>query len=130
MANPFATGPNNEFNPPGVRNSFTTTISSGQSLSSAIDLGSSTLFAIQMPAAWTTAANITFQASYDGVTYCNMYDSNGTEMTVTGVAASEFIVLALPTQWIGVRFLKIRSGTSGTPVSQGADRVLGLISVL
>jgi hypothetical protein len=29
--------------------------------------------------------------------------------------------------WVGVRFLKIRSGTAGTPVNQAAARTLTLV---
>jgi len=112
---------------PGTRTLASSTISNGTSLSSAIDFGASTLFGIQIPSSWTTA-NLTFQASADGVTYGNLYDSTGTEVTVTA-AASEFIVFASPAPWLGIRYLKIRSGTSGTPVNQAADRALLAVAV-
>lgn len=121
-------GPDGNFPPPGVRNQSTSTITNGTSLSGAIDLGAATLFGIQMPSAWTTA-NLTFQASTDGATYANLYDSTGAEVTVTA-AASQFIVMAVPPQWIGLRYLKIRSGTSGTAVNQAADRTLQIVSVI
>lgn len=119
--------PDGSYPAPGVRTNYSVTISNGTSLSSAVDLGGTTLFAIQIPASWTTA-NITFQASADGVTYANLYDSTGTEVTVTA-AASEFIVFSSPAPWLGIRFIKIRSGTSGTPVNQAADRALSIVSV-
>lgn len=121
-------GPDGNFPPPGVRNQSSATITNGTSLSAAIDLGAATLFGIQLPAAWTTA-NLTFQGSTDGATYANLYDSNGSEVTVTA-AASQFIVMAVPPQWIGLRYLKIRSGTSGTAVNQAADRTLQIVSVI
>lgn len=121
-------GPDGNFPPPGVRNQSSVTITNGTSLSDAIDLGAATLFGIQLPAAWTTA-NLTFQGSTDGVTYANLFDSNGTEITAT-VAASQFVVMATPPQWIGLRYLKIRSGTSGTAVNQAADRTLQIVSVI
>lgn len=119
--------PDGSFPQPGARSTYSVTISSGTSLSAAIDLGSTILFAIQIPSSWTTA-NITFQASADGVTYANLYDSTGTEVTVTA-AASEFIVFSAPAPWMGIRFIKVRSGTSSTPVNQGADRALSIVSV-
>jgi len=115
----------------------TATIANGASLSGAIDMNrirSSAegvgghgihLAAIQMPSAWT-AANITFQGSVDGSTYYDLYDMYGTEILVTA-AASRMIALDL-TMFAGINFVKIRSGTTATPVNQGADRaiVIGL----
>lgn len=103
------------------------TVANGASLSGAIDLGTARLFAIQMPAAWT-AASVTFQASSDCSTYANLFNDAGTEVAAT-VAASQYIVMASPAAWLGIRCLKVRSGTSGTPVNQGADRVLTIVAV-
>lgn len=116
------------FSPPGAVINSIALITNGTSLSSAIDLGSSRLFAIQIPSSWTTA-NLTFQASADGAVYANLFDSTGTEVTVNA-AASEYIVFAVPATWLGIRYLKVRSGTSGTPVNQAADRNINLISVV
>lgn len=101
----------------------TASIASGSSLSSALDLGASKLVAIQMPSVWTAAA-LTFQASIDGVNYFDVYDNN-TERSYT-VAASRMLVLQL-SDWIGIKYLKIRSGTSASPVNQAADRELVLL---
>ena len=101
----------------------TATIANGASLSGVIDLGGRKLVAIDMPASWT-AASLTFQASIDGTNFDNMYDG-ATERSVT-VAASYYSMLNIG-DWIGVRYLKIRSGTSGTPVNQGGARVLTLV---
>lgn len=102
----------------------TATIANGASLSDALDLGNARLYSIQMPAAWTAAA-LTFQASAEGVTYADVHDTNGTELSYT-VAASRFVRLT-PDPWFGTRFLKIRSGTSGTPVNQGGARIITLV---
>ena len=104
----------------------TLTILNGASLSGALDLTISggPPVGIQMPAAWT-AANLTFQVSFDGTTYQDFYDSAGTEIAVTA-AAARFIALD-PTNYFGVRFVKIRSGTSGVPVNQLADRAIILV---
>ena len=53
-----------------------------------------------------------------------MYDADGTELTVT-VAASRHVALA-PDGLRSARWLKLRSGTAGSPVNQGADRVIGV----
>ena len=105
---------------------ITATIASGQSLSAEVNLGAGRLFAISMPSAWTTAA-LTFQGSFDSETFYDLYDEEGTEVTVDA-AASRFILID-PNKWFGLRTLKIRSGTTGTPVNQGAARVLNLISI-
>ena len=47
-------------------------IAGGTSLSSGLNLGGRVLTGVFMPASWT-AANLTFQASYDGVTFYDMY---------------------------------------------------------
>lgn len=105
-------------------NVLTATIANGASLSGAVPLGNGGLTRIAMPAAWT-AANLTFQTSYDGVTFANLYNHEGTEYTVQAAASRE-ILLPLA-DFLGVRFIKIRSGTSAAAVAQGAERSLKLV---
>lgn len=100
------------------------TIASGESLSSAVDCGELRPFAIQMPAAWD-AAGLTFQKSADGITYSDVYAPAGTEYSLSA-AASEWINLN-PQDFADARYLKVRSGTSGTPVNQLADRALSVV---
>lgn len=97
------------------------TISNGTSLSAAVDLGAVKIVRkILVPASWT-AANLTIQVSYDGgTTYGNLYDEFGNERVITA-AASRVIELSSP---LVARYLKLRSGTSGSAVNQGADRTL------
>ena len=102
---------------------LTATIENGGSLSGAVDLGGRKLVAIDMPSSWT-AASLTFQASPDGVTYDDLYDS-ATERSVTA-AASRYLAFNIA-DWVSVRFLKIRSGTAGTPINQAAARTLTLV---
>ena len=104
------------------------TISNGSALSAAIDLGEQRAHRLSMPGAWTAAA-ITFQVSYDGLAFVDLYTADG-EYTLSSsiVAASRSIVLD-QTIFYGVRHLKIRSGTSGTPVNQAADRVINIPTV-
>lgn len=103
----------------------TATISSGQSLSAAVDLGAEyELVRVALPASWD-AANLTLQASEDGSTYNNLYDAFGVEYTLVAAASRDIVITTGDLR--GIRYLKIRSGTSGTPVSQTADRVITLV---
>lgn len=102
-------------------------IASGASLSGVIDLGAGRLARIVLPSA-LTGTQLTFQTSYDGTNFANLYDETGTEVTYT-VAASREVRVPL-TDWLGIRWLKIRAGTSGSPSAQGADRALKLVTVL
>lgn len=108
-----------------VLESTTASIASGTSISGAINLGGLRLFAIVMPSSWTTA-NLTFQASYDGgTTWVNMYDASGTELNITA-SASRMIYLD-PYIFSSVPMIKVRSGTSASPVNQAADRTITLV---
>ena len=96
------------------------------SLSGAVEIGDAKQIAISMPADWT-AANLTFQGSYDGATWWDVYDDAGTEVNVTA-AEDRLIVLGTITKNLRpLRFLKVRSGTAGSAVTQGAARTLHLI---
>lgn len=111
----------------GGPGSATATIANGASLSGAVDLGAGNrLAAIYMPATWT-AGGLTFQVSYDGVTFAELQDDTGATISLA-VTASVMRRLVLA-EWLAFRHLKIRSGTSGTPVNQGGDRVLVLATV-
>ena len=101
----------------------TVTIENGASLSSAVDLGGRKLVAIIMPTTWT-AASLTFQGSVDNTNFFNVYDG-ATERTLI-VAASYYSMLNIG-DWVGARYIKLRSGTSGTPVNQGGARVITLV---
>lgn len=101
------------------------TIADDASLSGAVDLGAGrVLVAIEMPADWT-AADLTFQVcSTSGGTYQDLYDQNGTEKNFK-VAADRFVGLDDGSFWLGVRYLKVRSGTAASAVAQ--DRAAGTV---
>ncbi len=105
--------------------SLTATIASGASLSDALDLTGLTVVGLQMPSTWTAAA-ITLESSADNATFDDVYDSEGNELSLTA-DASRFIPLA-PTAMVSYPYLKLRSGTSGTPVNQAATRVITVIA--
>lgn len=111
-----------------VRSKYqTVAIASGASLSAAVDIKGLSVAAALIPAAWT-AANLTFQASMDGTTYGDVYKLDGTEYTATVGSAADFI-LFMPSDFWFAEFIKIRSGTTGTPVNQAAARAITLILV-
>lgn len=102
------------------------TIASGAAISSAIDLGVERAHRLAFPAAWT-AAVVTFQTSADGATFNDLYDQFG-EITL-GTAAASRSILMPQEAFFGVRYLKVRSGTSASPVNQAAARSLTLVTV-
>lgn len=110
---------------PVVHRTFT--IANGASLSSAVMIDEAMLVGIIMPGTWT-AANLTLQAAgeNDESTFNNVYDKDGTEVTITA-AASRYITLE-PAKFAGIKQLKIRSGTSGSAVNQGGAR--SIVAVL
>ncbi len=89
------------------------TIAAGASLSGAVYLGHGVLVGIQMPTAWD-AATLSFQASVDGVIFQDVYDFQGAEVVVQA-AASRFVTID---EFQGAPWIKIRSGTTGSPVNQ------------
>ena len=108
-----------------VTDTLTATIANGQSVSNALNLGGLRLFGIVMPAAWT-AANVSFLMSPDnGVTWQPVFDATGVEVSATAAAAR--CILLDPALLPALQWLQIRSGTSGAPTNQGADRNLTLI---
>lgn len=107
----------------------TVTIASGQSLSGATtDNSGYRLIALQMPAAWTTAA-INFQGSVDGVTYgiwYTAYNSSAISVPSGGAVADNYVQV----DWADTHappYLKVRSGTAASPVNQAADRTITLV---
>ena len=100
------------------------TIAEDASLTAAINMQGRVLCGVEIPGTWT-AANLTFQASQDGTNFFNMHKYDAGELTVTA-AASLYLAID-PTNFLGVNFLKVRSGTTGTPVNQAAERSLTLM---
>lgn len=106
-------------------NTQTATIANGASLSGAVNLGGGLLSAIAMSSSWT-AASLSFQASDDGSTWRDVYNDDGTEYTASA-AASRHIAID-PSKFSGAQQVKVRSGTTTTPVNQsGGDRALLLV---
>lgn len=107
----------------------TVTIDTGATgLSSAVDVSFMTPVAIIGSTDWDTG-NLTFQCSYDNVTFGNMYNASGGEYTVTvpTTDGGDWITLD-PADFAGINYIKLRSGTSGTPVQQTNASTLYLIT--
>ena len=100
------------------------TIAASGTITPEADLGTGYLVGMYVPSGWT-AANITFQVSPDGVNFGNMFSYLGAEVTFVAVAGQ--YLAADPTLWKGARAIKVRSGTSGSPVTQTSQVVLQLV---
>lgn len=103
-------------------------IANGAALSAAVDLGADRAHRIVLPAAWTAAA-LTFQASSDGVGFADLYDRDGEVILPAAVVAANRTVVLDQAAFYGIRYLKVRSGTSAAPVNQAAARNLLLVTV-
>lgn len=110
-------------------------IPANESLSGAVDLGNRTLVAIEMPEVWA-GTQITFQSKakfrfdpnpdFDEILedWDNVYDSAGNELVA--VVAANRIVTDIP-ELAPLRYIRIRSGTSATPVNQNPTKEILLI---
>src|SRR5579885_1900795 len=117
------------------------TIAISTSLSPSVDIGNRKIVAIEIPstvASWQTA-NLTFQGSSDNASaptnFTNVYDAAGNEFIVIVGALSDGTGRFIPltggsrpaatttgqfyggTALEGMRFIKVRSGTSGSAVT-------------
>ena len=106
---------------------ITATIAISTSVSNEIDLSNHRMMTIFMPAPWD-AANLTFQvATAPGGTYQDLYDDGGTEVNVVAAASRAIGVDLHAGPLASARFIKIRSGTTATPVTQTAARSIVLV---
>lgn len=103
---------------------LTTTIALGGSLSAAVTLQRRPILAIIVPAGWDDA-DLTFQVSQDGITYYELVTEAGAAVQLDVVAGKMHRTTNLD-QWAGYQYMKVRSGTFGTPVTQSAARTITL----
>ena len=99
----------------------TLTIANADSVSDALDLTDTNLLGLIMPAAWTSAA-LTLEVSPDGSSWYPAYDAVGSQ---TGFIASPVVSAAYAVDLSALlawRYVRLRSGTTATPVTQGAAR--------
>ncbi|MDR3591568.1 MAG: hypothetical protein P4N41_18080 [Negativicutes bacterium] len=101
-------------------------IAAGVAVSNEIDLEGYQMAGIEMPSDWDTA-NLTFQAaSMSGGNYRDLYNDGGNEVLLVAAAGRFVSVSSAALSLAPLRFIKIRSGSTGTPVNQSAQRTLTL----
>lgn len=96
------------------------TIANGQQTSGAVDLKNKTLVAVALPAALTGVALTFFAATSLAGTYKEVTDGAGTAYSV--VVAADKCVPVDTAKFLGVRFLKVKSGSA-----EGGARTLELL---
>lgn len=104
-------------------------ITSGTAITGPIDLRGSILIGIQFPAAWTAADLSIAMCDTETGTYGEVFTDPGTGVGTVGAWDAAAGQVTLIQQMIANCFIKIRSGPSGVPVNQGADRTLTLHTV-
>lgn len=107
-----------------IHNIETVSIAQNQALSPAVCIDGYKFFTIAMPAAWDAAA-LTFQGSFDNVTFFDLY-MDGSEVSEVVVAAKAYVINLNALAFMSVKYIKVRSGTSATPVNQTAARTIKL----
>lgn len=88
------------------------TFNNNTTQSTSVDLQGLCCVGVFVPAGFD-GTSLTFQTSLDDVAYVDVQDGAGAAYTVT-VAASKYVPLD-PSVMVGVRYLKITSGTTQTP---------------
>jgi hypothetical protein len=110
-------------------------IAAGQSLSAPVGIGFKVVVGFSIPTGWITAP-LTFQITRDGVNFQEYVDGTAAANPAGAVqippgatstlAANTDVYVATGT-FDGVNWLKLRSGTSGTPVAQTGGATVGVI---
>ena len=111
------------------------TIAAGDALSGAADLTGGAVYYVIGPSDWTADPNnplnvgqqvfVSFQVSYDNISYFDLFDSNGYEVTrIIAPGAAVAIDAALTA---AAMYLKIRAGSRTNLVTQEADRTFTLM---
>ena len=104
------------------------TIDSGASLSSTASLAGKTVVGIEMSDDWDAAA-LTFQtAASAAANVGDLYDEDGEVEIASGSAVAGGVIgFQKIARFEHAEFVRVRSGTTGSPVNQTADRVITLI---
>ena len=108
---------------PSLRSTATATIDNAASVSGTVDLTGTALLGFVMPAAWTTAA-LNIEVSPDNATWSSPYDTTPAAVSsiATPVASAAYAVdMTAMLPW---RYIRFRSGTTASPVNQGAARAI------
>jgi len=94
-------------------------------LSGPIDIGENNVATrLTLPSTWT-GIDITFQVSSDGgATYHELLDDIDSPVFVN--VGPDYSIALTPSIWQGIRYFKIRSGTSGAPITQVGSRSIAV----
>jgi hypothetical protein len=94
------------------------TIKLGESLSDGVDCSAGTIVRITVPQEFTPS-NLTFRVSSNGDLYNDLFNSDGSEITLVAKPNSGIIV---PETWArSIAFVKFRSGSRDHPMKQTKD---------
>lgn len=105
-------------------NSYSVTIASGSSLSSAINIGDNPAVAIVVPAAVT----VTFQGSLDNSNFYDIYKDSGSPQEYQVACSVSGVQTLDMNQFLMPRFVKVRIGTSASPSAVSAATVVTLFT--
>ena len=95
------------------------TIAASGHTSGAIDFCGKSFMVVHMPAAWT-AASLAFQVcALEGGTYTPLYDDDGNLLEIAASASKSFTA---PSAIAGCAWVRLWSETSGSNVTQDAER--------
>ena len=100
---------------------LTATITSGTDVTEALNLSGCNLVAFKLPAAFTGTA-ISFQGSFDGSTYYDLYRTVDNTLISTPVTADRMYLITV-SDLAGVQYLKLKSDAS-----EAADREINLLT--
>lgn len=102
------------------------TIPLNESLSDGVDCSAGTIVRITVPQEFTPA-NLTFQVSSNGDLYNDLFNGDGSEVTLVAKPDSTIIVGERWTR--SIAFIKFRSGSRDHPVKQTRDSCKFAIAV-
>lgn len=101
-------------------------IADGTSISGSVFVGYGLLVGLIVPSGWDSA-DITLQACpVEGGTFYNVHNKAGDTEETIQAGASRHIWLDPPMRGFG--WIKVRSGTSGSPVNQSGDVIVGVVT--
>jgi hypothetical protein len=105
----------------------TGSILAGQALSTSVNITSADPALIIMPLGWNGAdAFLTFQISYDGITFYDLFDSAGREVKLPLMPNTVVRLDATLTR--GINYVKMRAGSRVSPIIQTAQRDFSVVT--
>lgn len=112
-----------------IYNKTVTIADSASQPTDGVDLGDETLCGVIVPSTWSTAAISFLAATTLTGTYYPLYSASGAEVVTGSITGGTAVWVALdPADFAGVRYLKVRSGTSAAAVNQSGGDTLTLVT--